>query len=94
MDNACVATVLAATWITQGNNSPAILYILGIISNNPCEAVNVDVQGTCLQRSAVTVPAAPPSLCNSTILGTLFQIFFLPLELIQFGMAPHRLKMA
>ena len=37
--NACDANVRADTWNTQGNNSPAILYILGIISNKPCDAV-------------------------------------------------------
>ena len=43
IESACVAIVLAATCITEGNNSPAILYILGIINNNPCDAVNVVV---------------------------------------------------
>ena len=33
------ATVRADTWKTPGNSSPAILYILGIISNRPWEAV-------------------------------------------------------
>ena len=32
-------TVRADTWNTQGRNSPAILYMFGIISNRPCEAV-------------------------------------------------------
>ena len=36
--------VLAATWITPGSISPAILYILGIISSNPCEAVKVEAR--------------------------------------------------
>ena len=44
MDRAWVATVRAAIWITQGSNSPAILYMLGIISSSPCEAVNVVVR--------------------------------------------------
>ena len=35
IDKACVAKLRAATLITQGSNSPAILYIFGIINNNP-----------------------------------------------------------
>ena len=44
MFNACVATVRAETSKTHGNCSAAILYILGIINNNPCDAVNVVVK--------------------------------------------------
>ena len=33
------ATVRADTWKTPGNSSPAILYILGIISSRPWDAV-------------------------------------------------------
>ena len=43
MFNACDDTVRADTSNTQGNCSPAILYILGIIRRRPCEAVNVVV---------------------------------------------------
>ena len=39
IDKALVAIVLAATWITPGNISPAILYILGSINNKPWLAV-------------------------------------------------------
>ena len=39
MFNAEVANALADTWNTDGNNSPAILYMFGIINNKPCEAV-------------------------------------------------------
>ena len=42
--SACVATQRADTSITQGSCSPAILYILGIISKRPCDAVNVVVR--------------------------------------------------
>ena len=35
IDNECVAKLLAATFITHGNISPAILYIFGIINNRP-----------------------------------------------------------
>ena len=41
--SAWLAKVRADTWNTQGRNSPAILYMFGIISNRPCEAVYVVV---------------------------------------------------
>ncbi len=41
MESACVATVRAATWITAGVSSPAILNMLGIMSRRPCEAVKL-----------------------------------------------------
>ena len=41
IDSAWVATVRAATWITAGVSSPAILNMLGIISSRPCDAVKV-----------------------------------------------------
>ena len=41
MERAWVATLRAATWITAGSSSPAILYMLGTISSSPCEAVKV-----------------------------------------------------
>ena len=39
MHRACVERERAATCITPGRNSPAILYIFGIISSKPWEAV-------------------------------------------------------
>ena len=59
-----VATVLAATWITPGSISPAILYILGIISRSPWEAVKVEARDP-LIKAPWRVPAAPASLCIS-----------------------------
>jgi hypothetical protein len=41
MDSPCAASDRAATWITAGVSSPAILYMFGIISSRPCDAVNV-----------------------------------------------------
>ena len=41
IDSACVASVRAATWMTAGVSSPAILYMLGSISSRPWEAVKV-----------------------------------------------------
>ena len=69
MLSAWVAIVRAATWMTAGVSSPAILYILGSISNSPCEAVNV-VPRTPLVTAPCRAPAAPPSDCISTTSGT------------------------
>ena len=41
IESACVASVRAATWITDGVSSPAILNMFGIIRSRPCDAVNV-----------------------------------------------------
>ncbi len=38
-------------WNTVGVNSPAILYMLGIINNRPCDAVNVVHNEPGLQRA-------------------------------------------
>jgi hypothetical protein len=69
MDSPCAASDLAATWKTAGVSSPAILYMLGIISSRPCDAVNVVVSAP-LCSAPCKAPAAPPSLCISTTLGT------------------------
>jgi len=69
MDNPCAAIDRAATCKTAGVSSPAILYMFGIISSRPCEAVNVVVSAP-LCNAPCTAPAAPPSLCISTIVGT------------------------
>ena len=49
IDRAWVATVRAATWMTVGVSSPAILYMLGSISSRPCDAVKVRGQRPRLQ---------------------------------------------
>jgi hypothetical protein len=36
-----VAIVRAATWMTVGVSSPAILNMFGIMRSRPCDAVNV-----------------------------------------------------
>ena len=64
MHNECVAIVRAETSNTQGSISPAILYILGIINNKPCEAVNVVVSAPACSEPCIA-PAAPPSDCIS-----------------------------
>src|ERR1700746_851538 len=70
IDSACVAMVRAVTWKAAGVSSPAILFMLGIIKSNPCEAVNV-VASDPVWRAPCTAPAAPPSLCISMTWGML-----------------------
>ena len=67
IDKAWVARLLAATCITQGNISPAILYILGIINKSPWLAVKVVVKHPAC-KEPWTIPAAPASLSISTTL--------------------------
>ena len=55
-------------------SSPAILYMFGIISSRPCEAVNV-VASAPPCSAPCSAPAAPPSLCISTTVGTVPQTF-------------------
>ena len=77
MFSACEDTVRADTWNTEGKFSPAILYMLGIISNNPCEAVKVVVKAPAA-REPCTVPAAPASDSISTTLTVFPKMFFCP----------------
>jgi hypothetical protein len=77
MDSPCVASERAATCTTADVSSPAILYILGIISNRPCEAVKV-VASVPPCSAPCRAPAAPPSLCISTTTGTVPQILGRP----------------
>ena len=41
IESAWVAKVRAETWNAVGDSSPAILFMLGIISSRPCDAVKV-----------------------------------------------------
>ena len=41
MDRAWVDRARALTWNTQGSSSPASLYMVGIMSSSPWEAVKV-----------------------------------------------------
>ena len=63
--------------MTPGSSSPAILYIFGIISSRPCEAVYVVVRAPAASEPC-TVPAAPASDCISTTFTVCPNIFFLP----------------
>jgi hypothetical protein len=80
MLSACVATVRAATWMTAGVSSPAILNMFGSISSRPWLAVNV-VASAPRVTAPCRVPAAPASLCISTTSGTRPHRFGLPLAL-------------
>ena len=68
IDSPCAASDRAATCITAEVSSPAILYMFGIISSRPCEAVNV-VASAPPCSAPCSAPAAPPSLCISTTVG-------------------------
>ncbi len=77
IERAWVARALAETWKTAGNSSPAILYILGIISSSPWEAVKV-VVSIPAEAEPCTAPAAPASDCISTICSLRSKMFFRP----------------
>ena len=68
IDSACVAMERAATWMTAGVSSPAILNMFGSISNRPCDAVNV-VASVPVWSAPWSVPAAPASDCISMTSG-------------------------
>ena len=77
IDRPCVASDLAATCSTADVSSPAILYMFGIISSRPCDEVNVvDSAPAC--KAPCSAPAAPPSLCISTTVGTVPQTLVRP----------------
>ena len=69
MDRPCAASERAATCSTAGVSSPAILYMFGIIRSRPWEAVKVVVSAPDWSAPC-SAPAAPPSLCISTTVGT------------------------
>ena len=58
IDRAWVAIVRAATWMTAGVSSPAILNMLGIIRRRPCDAVNVVARAPFWSAPCIA-PAAP-----------------------------------
>ena len=68
IDSPCAASDRAATCMTAEVSSPAILYMFGIISSRPCDAVKVVVSAP-LCSAPCSAPAAPPSLCISTTVG-------------------------
>ncbi len=77
IDSDCAASARADTWKTPGSSSPAILYILGIISSRPCDAVKVEVRAP-LCSEPCTAPAAPASDCISTTLTVSPKMFLRP----------------
>ena len=78
IESACAAMERAATWKTVLVSSPAILYMLGIISSSPCDDVNVVVKAP-VCSAPCTAPDAPPSDCISITVGTVPHRFFCPL---------------
>ncbi len=60
-------------------SSPAILYMLGIISSRPWDAVNVVLSAPPCSAPCMA-PAAPPSLCISTTVGTVPHTLARPCE--------------
>ncbi len=77
IERAWVAIERAATCIVKAVSSPAILYMLGIMSSRPCEAVKV-VASAPVWRAPWTAPAAPASDCISMTCGTCPQRFGRP----------------
>ena len=75
MESAWVASARAETCMQNAVSSPAILYMFGIISNRPCDAVKVVVSAPAC-RAPCTAPAAPASDCISLTDGTVPQMFF------------------
>jgi hypothetical protein len=74
-----VAIVRAATWMTHGVSSPAILNMFGTINSSPWLDVNV-VAIAPFCSAPCSAPAAPPSDCISTISGTNPQRFGRPAD--------------
>ena len=89
IDRACAASDRAATWNTVEVSSPAILYMLGSININPCDAVNVVVRAP-VCSAPWAVPAAPASLCISMMSGTWPQMFALAQRRPDVGRFRHR----
>ena len=77
IDSPCAASERAATCSTAEVSSPAILYMFGIISSRPCEAVNV-VASAPPWSAPCSAPAAPASLCISITAGTVPHTFGCP----------------
>ena len=74
-------------WKTVGSNSPAILYMLGIISRRPCEAVKVVVRAP-VANAPWTAPAAPASDCISVTEGTVPHMLGSPLAVLASDISP------
>ncbi len=72
-----MASVRAATWMTVGVSSPAILNMFGIIRSRPWDAVKV-VPRAPFCSAPWSAPAAPPSDCISMTSGTLPHRFGFP----------------
>ena len=77
IDRPWAASERAATWNTVEVSSPAILYMFGIMSSRPCDAVKVvDMAPPC--SAPWRAPAAPPSDCISITVGRTPNTFACP----------------
>src|SRR3990167_2122574 len=74
MERPWQATERAVIWKTVGGNSPASLYMLGIMRKSPWEGVRV-VQSAPVVRLPCRAPATPPSDCIWVTTGMEPQIF-------------------
>ena len=77
MDKAWPATARAVTCITPGRTSPAILYMLGIISSRPWDAVKVEVSAPAASDPCMPA-AAPASDCISRTVMVCPNMFLRP----------------
>jgi hypothetical protein len=77
MDRAWAATARAETWNTPGSSSPEILYMFGIMSSRPWDAVKVQVSAP-PAREPCTAPAAPASDCICRICTRWPKMFLRP----------------
>ncbi len=73
MDRPWAASDRAATWNTVAVSSPAILYMFGIMSSRPWDAVYVVLMAPPWSAPCMA-PAAPASLCISMMVGTVPQM--------------------
>ena len=87
MDSAWQASERAETWNTVGVNSPAILYMFGIISSRPCDAVKVELNAPEV-KAPWTAPLAPPSDCICTTSGTVPHRLVTPAALSSSAVSP------
>src|SRR5205085_12448787 len=77
IESACAARDRAATCITDAVSSPAILYMLGILSSRPWAEVDV-VASDPACSAPCNAPAAAASLCISITSGTVPQMLGFP----------------
>ena len=78
IDSACVATVRAETWNTRRGQLAGDLEHVGDHQQQALRRREGGGQRAGLQARRAAAPAAPPSLCISTTVGTVPQMFGFP----------------